>query len=300
MQDERRPMQRLSQGGAGRSSLEASAGAFLAQARPLTGLDPAQIAHIERRLRRPPRALRGLRLWPVAVAIAVLLTTGSVMALVGGWRPSLHFLDRSVDGEAPPASSPTPAHRPTRRSASHAARATGPVALPPTTPSPPVLPVAVAPAGAAPGAPAARRPPRGELWSPAAPQPPAGSPLSAEARSLSQALATWRRDGHAEDALASLSAHERRFARGALAVEAKVARAEILLSLARREQALAVLDGLPVTELPRARELGTIRGELRAHVGRCREARLDLSRVLQVTADDDLAKRAAAALAACP
>jgi hypothetical protein len=296
MQDEEEPMQRLSRGGGDSWSLEASAGAFLAQARPLEGLDSAQIALVERRLRHPPRALRALWLWPVLVTVVVLLMASSVMALVVGWRPRLPFLGQGAETDARPASGRLTAPPPSRRRANHAAVEAG---LSPM-PSPPALPVVLPPAGEARELPAARRAPRAATSLPPAPVAAAvDSPLSAEARSLSQALATWRRHGQAEAALERLAAHERRFANGVLSVEAKVARAEILLALARREQALDVLDGLPVSELPRARELETIRGELRARVGRCREARHDLSRVVQATPVDDLAKRAAAALAAC-
>jgi hypothetical protein len=130
--------------------------------------------------------------------------------------------------------------------------------------------------------------------------PPVESPFSAEARSLANALARWRRDGQGEAALALLVAHERRFPRGGLSVESRIARAEILLALDRRDQALAVLDSLTLTGLPRARELETLRGELRAHAGRCREARADLSRVVAGNEADDLSRRAARALAICP
>jgi hypothetical protein len=125
------------------------------------------------------------------------------------------------------------------------------------------------------------------------------SPLSAEARSLSDALVRWRRDGDAEAALGLLGVHESRFPRGVLSVEARVARAEILLALSRRDQAAAVLDSLSLAGLPRVRELATIRGELRAQAGRCVEARLDLGPVMHDTASDDLARRAARALDAC-
>jgi len=128
---------------------------------------------------------------------------------------------------------------------------------------------------------------------------PVENALSAEARSLSAALARWRRDGNAQAALALLVAHERRFTHGALSVESKVARAEILLALARRDQALVVLDSLALAGLPRARELETIRGELRAQHGRCQDARADLARV-SAGVDDELSKRAARAMAGCP
>jgi hypothetical protein len=117
---------------------------------------------------------------------------------------------------------------------------------------------------------------------------------------LADALARWRRDGNAEAALALLGAHEHHFVNGALSVEAKVARAEILLVLGRSDQALVVLDSLSVASLPRARELQTLRGELRSQAGRCREARADLSRVVIDTTADDLGRRASLALAKCP
>jgi hypothetical protein len=124
--------------------------------------------------------------------------------------------------------------------------------------------------------------------------------IASEARSLAEALARWRRDGQAEAALALLGAHDRRFPQGALAIESQVARAEILLTLGRRDQALSVLDRLALTSLPRARELKTLRGTLRAQSGRCLEARLDLSAVMAITPADDLSNREARALATCP
>jgi hypothetical protein len=130
--------------------------------------------------------------------------------------------------------------------------------------------------------------------------PPAEGALSVEARSLADALARWRREGKAEQALALLAEHDRHFPRGALGIEAKVARAEVLLGLARKAQALAVLDSLVLASLPRARELETLRGELRAQSGRCSEARADLEQVLSIDSHDDLGRRATRALAICP
>jgi len=123
---------------------------------------------------------------------------------------------------------------------------------------------------------------------------------SSEARSLADALALWRRDGNADAALAMLAVHDRRYPRGVFAVESKIARAEILLALGRRPEALAVLDSLTLQGLPRARELETIRGELRVDAGRCPGARVDLADVLRGTSDDEFRKRASRALAQCP
>jgi hypothetical protein len=128
--------------------------------------------------------------------------------------------------------------------------------------------------------------------------------LSAEAHSLAEALARWRRDNDAEGALALIASHQDRFVHGAFAVESNVARAEILLALGRRSQALVVLDSLNLAQLPRERErereLQTIRGELRGQMGRCQESREALSHVVLTTSVDELGQRAIRAIAKCP
>jgi hypothetical protein len=263
--------------------LEARAGAFLREAYPLTGISDAQVKAIETSLVHRARGRRGLRFVPVLVAVAVLLvigSVGSVMALVGGWRPRLPFL-----APAPTSQDSPPSHAQKTKVA--IAALPYPLAVPSAEiPVPEPRPQA-----------AARRTSRGMGTLPGSPYQ---SALSAEARSLADALARWRRDGQGEAALALLVAHERRFPQGGLSVESRIARAEILLALDRRDQALAVLDSLTLTGLPRARELETLRGELRAHAGRCRDARSDLSRVVASGGADDLSRRAARALAACP
>jgi hypothetical protein len=284
-------LDRLGEGGEQPSSLQARAGAFLHQARTTTGLRETDIARMERELLGRAHARRRIRLLPVLAALAVLLVAGSGLAVVGGWRPRLPFMER------PPAPS---------RSARPKARAgirVEPLAVPlgdaehsatqapdkDPAPHPQAAPRRMARADYPPTS----EPPPNEL-------PQAEGALSIEARSLAEALARWRRDGNAEAALALLAAHERHFAGGALSVEAKVARAEILLALERRDQALLVLDSLGLARLPRARELETIRGELRVRAGRCQEARVDLARVLAGGGGDDLGKRATRAMASCP
>jgi hypothetical protein len=298
MQADDKRMERLGQGGESPSSLEARAGAFLGDACATAGLTDAEIGAIERRLLQEGRTGRGLRLWPAFAAVGVLFIGGSVMALVSGWRPRLPFVGGTSDisPSHPALPRPKAAHvhgtRATEPSISPAAPADEPaVAEAPFAPSPVPEPRPLAPA---------RRAPRPELLSPPPESVPAESPLSAEARSLAAALARWRRDGNAEVALTLLAAHERRFANGPLAVESKVARAEILLATARRDHALLVLDSLNLAGLPRARELATVRGELRVQAGRCREARADLQRVLQDTPSDEFGRRATAALVRCP
>jgi len=272
-------------------SLERQAGVFLGRAKDTVGLKNAEIAAIERRLLLQGPSVVRLRLWPALIVVVVVLIAGSGMALVGGWRPQLPFVGRgSTDSHARPA---VPRSKP-------AAKHSGETVVLPPPAQPPTVP-ASEPRASLP----ARRAPRQDSPGVSPPAPssdgvPDESPVSAEARSLAQALSLWRREKNGDAALSLLDAHERRFSHGALSVESKVARAEILLALARRDHALRVLDSLGLIGLPRARELETLRGELRVEAGRCREARADLSRVLEGTRDDDLGRRARAALARCP
>jgi hypothetical protein len=285
-------LRRLGEGGEHPGSVEARAGAFLRGARAIGGLAESQIRAIERQLGRRERARPPL-LVPALVALAVLLVTGTVMAVIGVWRPSLP----KVGGEAPSV----------RPSVVRARTRVRPEVTPLAPPAP--VPTAEPPAAVLVPSPSQRDPSprriaRVEPPPSSAPTvkealPPEGA-LSVEARSLADALARWRRDGKAEQALALLAEHDRRFPRGALGIEAKVARAEILLGLSRKPQALAVLDSLTLASLPRARELETLRGELRAQAGRCTEARADLARVLSITQGDELGRRASRALSTCP
>lgn len=286
-EDELRP---LGEGCTEPASLEAKAGEFLRQAKPTTGLSDREIASIASRLSGPRPRARVWRLVPALTIIFVCLLAGTVAALVGGWR--LPFVGRPSVQDSSHSSEPR----------ARKGRASPVVVSLPAPPEPALiasdLPAprpetrAVAPA---------RRGPKHEPAE-APREAPAAEPsaLSNEARSLADALTRWRRHDQAEDALAMLAEHDRRFPRGALAIESRVARAEILLTLGRKAEALTVLDRLSLAGLPRARELHTLRGELRAQMGRCPEARLDLSTVINATAGDDFGRRAARALANCP
>jgi hypothetical protein len=281
-------LRRLGEGGEHPRSLAAMAGMFLREARTTTGLTESEIHAIERRL-LATRRTRPRLLVPVLVALAVLLVTGTVMAVVGGWRPRLPMIGRSVEKPVT-----TQRRRPKARPKAE------------VTPLPEAAKATESEPAAAPAPTTSRPQPRrvARVESPAAPSigetPPTEGALSVEARSLADVLARWRRGGDAEAALALLSAHDRRFPHGALWIESRVARAEILLGLSRKAQALAVLDSLTLTSLPRARELETVRGELRAQAGRCREARSDLLQVMARSKSDELGQRAARALATCP
>jgi hypothetical protein len=133
-----------------------------------------------------------------------------------------------------------------------------------------------------------------------APAAPPEDPIAAENRSFMAALARWHRDHKAADALAMLELHEQRFPHGQMRLEARLLRAEILLQQAREREALALLDGVTLTGLPRGRELLTVRGELRIKHGRCADGRSDLGDVLAKGSTDSLGRRAAAAILLCP
>ena len=159
-----------------------------------------------------------------------------------------------------------------------------------TTSPPPATPGATSP-------PAAPVPAAAEVPAPA---PAVPSQIVAESRSFAAALGRWNRNHDAHAALAALDAHERRFPDGEIRLEAQLLRAEILLAGGREREGLALLDPLPLAGLPRARELRTVRGELRVKLGRCPEGKTDLDTVLAEGAADALAQRARQALSACP
>jgi predicted Zn-dependent protease len=72
-----------------------------------------------------------------------------------------------------------------------------------------------------------------------------------------------------------------RFPGGVLAPEAAMLRAEALLQIGRKGDALVELDGLSLAQMPNSDEHHVLRGELRAAVGRWREALADFDIVLR-------------------
>jgi hypothetical protein len=82
-------------------------------------------------------------------------------------------------------------------------------------------------------------------------------------------------------ALAALDDYRVRFPNGGLAPEASMLRAEALLQIGRKGDALAELDRLSLGQMPNSDERYVVRGELRAAVGRWREALADFDVVLR-------------------
>jgi predicted negative regulator of RcsB-dependent stress response len=113
-----------------------------------------------------------------------------------------------------------------------------------------------------------------------APQPAEPSRIAVEQALLGQAMKTLR-DGHdARTSLALLAQHAEQFPDGALASEATMLRIEALLALGLKNEALSVLDKVPLTSLPNRDEQLVVRGELRAAKGRWREAEEDFNDAL--------------------
>lgn len=287
---------------------------FLKQARNLRGLPDAAFVRIERRLERPERARRG-RPWVLATAtVVVVLLAGAALAVAHvGWR-GLPFVGRFFGERMAPSRIQAPARTP-KSAAPKLGIAVVPVTRPDEKPVAPEVPPAAGVAAATDEAAAA--PPR-KATTPAprklavrtaepapaaaAPEvaPMAENPILAESRSFAAALERWHRDHDGRAALATLDAHDRQFPAGHLMPESRLLRAEILLAEGRELQGLALLDRLTLSGSPRARELFTVRGELRIKQGRCREGKADLDEVLAKGVADVFARRAVEALHHCP
>jgi hypothetical protein len=244
------------------------------------------------------RARRGFT-W--ALVTAALLVGATLGAAARNWIEPLFGGSRAepARGETPP----SPASPPSRRArASRPAEASPPPApteQPPVAePAPPVMVTAPSRAEEDPAKGRASRParlgePRGSLRAPSG-----GS--SEEARLLGLAIRRLRRDHDARGGLAALDQRAREFPRGALDAEADLVRVEALLMLDDRAGALRLLDERELAAAPRARQALELRGELRAAVGRCAEAVVDLERAIgPSSAGDSLAERGLFARASC-
>jgi hypothetical protein len=298
---------------------------FLHQARGVRDLHPAQVARIERRLQGTnPRLLRISR-WPAWIVLALVCAGAGFAVAQVDFRslPILGALFRPKTGATTPGPQPAPkslghkAAPSTGRSEPEQPQSPALPSVGPENPGRPEPPTQERPKAPPPGKtvdvpsqPPPSRPVDNGLPSELQPAPvepmpvakagPPGHPIVLESRSFAEVIGHWHhvRDPHA--ALALLDDHERRYPDGAMRVETRILRAELVLAQGRPWAALAVLDGLSLAGTPRERELVTLRGELRVKAGRCKDARQDLSAVLEKNRDDDLGRRAAQALSRCP
>ena len=307
---------------------------FLHQARNMRGLDPSQVERIERRLRERKEPSRRTALWPALATLALVLAASATFAVAERGLRSLPligalFAPPSVPttGTTKPEKRRRPAVRKSLAEDQSAADPSAPSLAPSPAPVPEPAPiVAPGPAEAArlpaPPTPAVReasaRPrllalrvpltsregarPKGVFEAPAPTLSVAKeeSPIVAESRSLASVIEPWHRTHNASAALALLDAHEQSYPNGHMRLETRVLRAKIYLAQGRETEALAVLDSVALSGIPRARELQTVRGELRIKAGRCPEGKRDLGDVLEKGLADSLAKRAARALHHCP
>jgi hypothetical protein len=295
------------------AAAEARALRRLRDVRAPRGLTPQQVRRIAERLDAGVVRVRRRSLLPVLAVVALVLSVGTAAAWATGtlrrW-PVIRALFSAKDA-APPAVAPT---RP--RIARHSIEIAAPEKpVPaaddqerraPPAPQPHEASRSFAPPAGkrAGGAPSVARPERvtpREAPVVVAPPPPAlpDDPIAREGESFARVLQTWRRSRDSRAALSALDLHERRFGAGQMALESRLLRVEILLSDGREREALALLDRLDLGagNVPRGRELLTVRGELRIKAGRCDDGRADLASI--VGGADGLAQRARNALTHC-
>jgi hypothetical protein len=118
------------------------------------------------------------------------------------------------------------------------------------------------------------------LLRPPSPASIAASPPDEHAL-LKTALQRLRTAHDPVSALAALDDYRVRFPSGGLVPEAAMLRAEALLQIGRKGDALAELDRLSLSQMPNSDERYLVRGELRAAVGRWQEALGDFDVVLR-------------------
>lgn len=158
--------------------------------------------------------------------------------------------------------------------------------------------------GPALAAPAVAEPPQPEPAAVAALPAPAASAQSSrlgqEAASLAAALSALKAGGkdNAARALQGIDQHLQKFPRGALELEARVARVDALLVLGRRQEARRELTALPIESVGRKNELRLIRAELRADDD-CRAALSDFQVLVEQSLPGAWAERALFGRGAC-
>lgn len=197
---------------------------------------------------------------------------------------------------------PAGATWPTPQATASSAAAATPVTAPVLAVSPPPRP-AHRPLRVASPRPTASTPLLGASPPVAAPAPSQSGDASllAESQLLGQALQRLHREHDPAGALSVLDSYSHQYGEGRLRDEAQATRVDALMQLNRQPDALRILDAAPLVRLARGGELRLLRGELRAHAGRCREAISDFSASWQAEAsrDGEAGQRALYGLATC-
>ncbi len=125
------------------------------------------------------------------------------------------------------------------------------------------------------------------------------STAATETAALEAAVTALRRHADPRGALRLLDQAGARFPRAELQTEWATLRAEALLAVGDKKQALRVLDLLPTGAPAFNRRLHVARGELRADQNRCAEAIADFQSVLSTFPHDDEDERALRGRGAC-
>jgi hypothetical protein len=304
--------------------------------RNLRGLTPEQVRRIASRLDAAVVPVRRRSLLPVLAILALLLSAGTAVAWTTGTLRRFSavralFTSTRIARRPPSVAMPGAAVRPIEIAAPKEQVPTADLeeleaSKPPRREdSPASVPHGRRRASNAPAARAARQEPEASKLPATTPlmpdnlarnpgtgsEPPAmgslepsssspdANPIAREGESFANVLRSWRRDHDGRAALSALDLHDRGFARGQMALESRLLRVEILLSEGRDREALALLDRLALGKgnVPRGRELLTVRGELRIKAGRCDDGRADLASIEGGT--DGFAERARNALTYC-
>lgn len=274
---------------AANASDEAPLGELFRSVKPAQPLPVAALAQVREQLRMAPRSSLFQRRLREAVLACVMLLAGSSLALAG-WGVSEWWSAHRASplGGVTAASAGAPS--------AHALAPRGPIAHSSTPSLSAAAPESVAPA-AQPTAPAARA-----ATSKGADQrvdnAADASALAAESLALQNVLTKLRREHDARGALALLDQSQALFEHGALALEAQVARVDALLLLGRPNDALAILNRLPLGHMGRGGELRVQRAELRARTD-CGLALADFDALTRQTLPPALAERALYGRAAC-
>lgn len=299
---------------------EARAGERLRAAKALEPRELSAVYARRRLQRRTARWARRSLAWAAAwLLFGVTLTAGAVtvavwtgaVRLAPGARarvepreahgPRVRSLGAEVGGEVPalPAVSAPPVESPTEATASAAAPATVVASRPAprharaalVQPSADPLPPSVEPA--------AQPTPTTEPSTFAPVLSPVASATATETAALESVVTALRRHADPRGALRLLDQATARFPRGHLQTEWATLRAEALLDLGDKKEALRVLDALPTEAAAFNRRLRVARGELRADQNRCAEAITDFQRVLSSEPRDDEDERALRGRAVC-
>jgi hypothetical protein len=275
----------------------------LHRARALRGLTPEQVGRIASMLDETVGRAPRRRLVPVLAAVALLLSAGSALAWATGTLERLPLLRALLTshGRVGPASGSGAPQATGRRSAasSEVLAASEPPTPVPLEPHRVDTQAELRPHGRREKMASSIRSSTPTGASPSATPSTADSPIAREGASFADVLRRWHQSHDARAALAALDVHDRGFASGQLRLESRVLRVELLLAAGREREALVILDSLPLggVNMPRGRELLTVRGELRIQAGRCADGAADLASIRG--GSDALAERARNALTHC-